>query len=598
MWKSRLFWRIAGAYSLLSILLAVAFVQTIHQHQRQTILSLVEQRLLDSARLLEASPRSYLAASPGPELQTELARLEHVTGVRLTLIAADGLVLGDSQTSPDSMENHIYREEVIEARSQGVGASERDSPTQGVSTVYVAVRVGEPHQVQGYIRAAVPGEVVDSEARFSRWVMWIFAFAVGGISLLITYMLLVHIIRPLETLTLSAEAFGQGNLQKEVQLDSSEEFGTLAKAFNTMSRSLSQRITELDTQRRELEEKKALLETVLGTMIEGVVAVDDDQRILFANRAARPLMDMEARNVIGRRIWESSRLPKVHQSIRQVLRTNEAARVQIENPRSGSIVDLRITRLPATAGNGTMLVMHDITELRKLENMRRDFVTNVSHELKTPLASVQAYTETLLNGAVDEPEVNRHFLKRIESEADRLHTLVLDLLNLSRLESSHSTFELEPVPVAETVHQCLESRSAVAHSQQVSLSTDSRDESLNVWCDQEGLRAILDNLVDNAIKYTPAGGSVRINWTASPEEVCLEVTDTGIGIPPEHQARVFERFYRVDKARSREMGGTGLGLSIVKHWVQLFKGRIQLASQQGKGTTFRVWLPRRPVKIA
>ena len=237
-------------------------------------------------------------------------------------------------------------------------------------------------------------------------------------------------------------------------------------------------------------------------------------------------------------------------------------------------------------------MLHDVSHLRRLENLRREFVSNVSHELKTPLTTIQAYTETLLDGAVDDANINRKFLQRIDEQADRLHRLILDLLSLARIESAEDAYELLPVPVAEIVRVCIDEHQAVATSKGVSLIVEPPPTEVVVWADEEGLLTVLNNLVDNAIKYTAAKGSVTVRWRHDERRAVIEVEDTGIGIPKQHQSRVFERFFRVDKARSRELGGTGLGLSIVKHWVQVFGGTVEVFSELGRGTKFVIRVPR------
>jgi two-component system phosphate regulon sensor histidine kinase PhoR len=249
------------------------------------------------------------------------------------------------------------------------------------------------------------------------------------------------------------------------------------------------------------------------------------------------------------------------------------------------------TRLPGKPCPGVVLVFHDITDLRRLENLRREFVSNVSHELKTPLTAIQAYTETLLSGALEEPQHSRQFVERIEEHADRLHALILDLLRLARLESATDIFDVQAIPLREAVEFCLDEHRPVAQAKNISIEVDAQAEGLRVNADDEGLHTILSNLVDNAIKYTPAGGRVVVRWRAEGATAVVQVEDTGTGIPEEHQARIFERFYRVDKARSRELGGTGLGLSIVKHLTNVFGGTVEVRSQPGRGSVFTVRLP-------
>ena len=239
-----------------------------------------------------------------------------------------------------------------------------------------------------------------------------------------------------------------------------------------------------------------------------------------------------------------------------------------------------------------MIVLHDLTELRRLENVRRELVANVSHELKTPLTVIKGYAETLRLGAVNDPEHNLQFIHRIEEQADRLHELIQDLLQIARLEAGSETFDLGSVPLDELISECASQFADVAATKGVTLATESLLADVAAWADEEGVRTILNNLVDNALKFTPAGGRITMRCLADDESVTVEVQDTGIGIAADDQARIFERFYRVDKARSRELGGTGLGLSIVKHLAQAFGGNVSVESRPASGSTFRVTLSR------
>jgi two-component system phosphate regulon sensor histidine kinase PhoR len=246
--------------------------------------------------------------------------------------------------------------------------------------------------------------------------------------------------------------------------------------------------------------------------------------------------------------------------------------------------------LPGHPCPGAVLVLHDVTELRRLEQLRREFVANVSHELKTPLTSISAYAETLLDGAVDDAEHNRIFLMRIEEQAERLQGLIIDLLALARLDADDSPYELAPVDIGPVLTASVQAHQAVAEAKRVQLEIHPPADELQVFADPEGIRTIIDNLLDNALNYTPAGGQVSVRWTPDADCLQIEVADTGIGIAKEHQARIFERFFRIDKARSRELGGTGLGLAIVKHLCQVFGGSISVTSQMGQGSTFIVRL--------
>jgi two-component system, OmpR family, phosphate regulon sensor histidine kinase PhoR len=408
--------------------------------------------------------------------------------------------------------------------------------------------------------------------------------------------------KPIGELTRAARRVGQEDDElPRVQLDAVGEVAVLGQTFNRMSDRLAERIARLEEDRQQLR-------TILSGMVEGVVALDAEQRILFANDRATTLLELAAQNPVGRRLWEVVRHRALLDVVRHALTHPEPAQQEINwtgsTPR---ILTVHAARLPGAPPRGAVVVLHDTSELRRLERLRQEFVANVSHELKTPLSVIKACVETLLLGAVDDPQHRGVFLERIAEQGDRLYALILDLLSLARIESGDELFELTAVPVGPAVQACLERHHARAGARGQTLTMGggggtfetcptggNGDDGADAWADEEAIDQILDNLVDNAVKYTPDGGRIHVNWRPDGDYVCLEVTDTGIGIPEQDLARIFERFYRVDKARSREMGGTGLGLSITKHLVEALHGTVSATSRVGQGTTFTVRLPRPP----
>jgi len=291
-------------------------------------------------------------------------------------------------------------------------------------------------------------------------------------------------------------------------------------------------------------------------------------------------------------LWELVRNQPVEAAVSQAMKRVGASRCELTLPGTSTrTLAVNVTRIPGAMSTGVILVFHDVTDLRRLENLRSDFVANVSHELKTPLASIQAYSETLLNGALEDEDNNRNFVQTISRQADRLHALIQDMLSLAKFESREEVFDLTTVDIAEVVSLCLERHDRQARQEKVGLQATGPEGAVYVLADGEALQQILDNLIDNAIKYSSPGDQVEVYWTREDQMLIAEVSDTGIGIAPEDQDRVFERFYRVDKARSREMGGTGLGLAIVKHLVNACQGEVELRSTLGEGTTFTIRLP-------
>jgi len=442
----------------------------------------------------------------------------------------------------------------------------------------------------GWLESLVAGGDVEGTVSL----IWSLIAGLLLISMIVLSVLLSRFVASLHALQEGAERLSGGDFQQDVSIETGDEREETADAFNLMSRQLETELKRLTQQKDDVFREGERLRTVLGAMIEGVVAVDNRQQILFANRAAYNIFDLPHREVENRPLVEVIRHPRVHQLVEEVLHHRRLVTIEIDLPRKQLVLSVIASRLPGEPAGGVVMVFHDMTDLRRLENLRREFVSNVSHELKTPLASIQAYTDTLLEGGLEDPAINRKFLERIDEQAERLHMLILDVIKIAQVESGQEMFEMTAIDVAQMVDECVQDHAAVAESKriQIEIRPPEGDAPLHVHADAEGFRTILDNLLDNAIKYTLEEGAVTIGWREDDNRIYLTVSDTGVGISQEHLGRIFERFYRVDKARSREMGGTGLGLSIVKHLTQVFGGGITVESQQGAGSTFTVELPR------
>jgi two-component system, OmpR family, phosphate regulon sensor histidine kinase PhoR len=423
-------------------------------------------------------------------------------------------------------------------------------------------------------------------ASFPYAAVWLTAGVVLAAGAVAMWFCVQRIVAPLSELTKSVRAASASDSGPHLVADNRDEVGVLTGAFDQMQRDLAKRLDQI-------QQNNQRLETVLSSMAEGVLAIGPDKTILLANDAGRQLLDFATPNPVGRSLLEVTRSRPVHEAAAQAFRAVQPVVIEFDAPGvSRRTLSLRATRLPGEPCPGVMIVLHDMTELRRLENLRRELVANVSHELKTPLSAIKGYAETLRLGAVNDSEHNLHFVRRIEEQADRLHELILDILQIARVESGQESFELADVPMADLIEQCGEQFAELAAAKQIQLVVEPPLPDVAVIADEEGLRTILSNLVDNGLKYTSAGGTVAVRVRADEATVTIEVEDTGIGIAEKDQARIFERFYRVDKARSRELGGTGLGLSIVKHLSLAFGGNVSVESQHGRGSTFRVQLPR------
>jgi len=425
---------------------------------------------------------------------------------------------------------------------------------------------------------------------------WVLVVAACVWAAALIWWLGVQIIRPVGALTATAEAVAAGDCRQGVHIANGDELGTLGRAIDRIRRAVELQASQLAA----IDDRQL---TVLDAMVEGVIAVDERQRVVLANPAAGRLFNFRTQAAKGRPLQELVRNYAVSAAAQRALSDGEFQRLEISVAGTEArSFDIHVQPLPGSPGAGAVLVVHDMTELRRLESIRREFIANVSHELKTPLASIKAYTETLRNGAIDEPGTSQRFLSRIEEQSERLHMLIMDMLTLARVESEQRNFEIESVNLAEVAANCLDEHRHSTTTKRISLGIEpgarACEEKHNgaasyyVRADREGLRQILGNLLDNAVNYTPEGGKISVGWEVEGEIIRTCVRDTGIGIKPEDQRRVFERFYRVDTARSRELGGTGLGLAIVKHLAQSFGGSVDVESEPGRGSTFTVSLPR------
>lgn len=587
MWRSRLFWQLFGTYGLLILLTVGLLGYVVGSQAERTELAEIEESLRVKAVLLQEVIRDR-DIDNDRHLLDRLGQLSRDIPTRITFITHDGRVVGESWRDPAELENHADRPEVLQARRNGVGKAVRRSTSVNQDMMYVALATQLPQSKVATVRVAMPLAGIQDKVASLQRLVWTAAALIALLALALAGWLAQRMARPVRELTHGAEQIAGGAYGHRVYVERGDEIGQLTKTFNHMSERLASQFAQLDEDRQQLR-------TVLSSMVEGVVAVDPEHRVLFANERAGQLLEFSTRQAVGRFLWELVRNRSIHEVIRGAMVEGERHDQELTwtGPGARSLA-VHVARLPGASLRGAVLVVHDNTELRRLERLRQDFVANVSHELKTPLAIIQACVETLIDGAVDDANHRGQFLERIADQSTRLHNLIIDLLRLARIESATEAFTREELELATIVHECLDKHRTLAEGKRHRLEVvppPVEQGPIVAWADEEAVRQILDNLVDNAIKYTPEGGSVRVRWGREGDNVLLEIKDTGIGIAPLELPRIFERFYRVDRARSRELGGTGLGLSIVKHLAQAMQGHVRATSQPGEGSTFIVYLP-------
>jgi len=518
--------------------------------------------------------RAALAAVPPDQLNAIAARLHSETGLRVTVIAPDGKVIAESDKKPDELaaiENHLYRHEIQDALRNGAGHARRHSDTIGVDLAYCAVRAP-----QGFVRLALPLHEIAATTGHVQRTVAVASLVVGLLAIPSTYWLTRRIVRPISEMREIAGHVARGDFARQAPEHLSGELGELAGALNDMSR-------QLETRLRELSEEKASLAAVLAGMTEGVLVTDAAGRIRLINRALREQFQLGDES-LGKTALEVFRNVELEQLIAAPGARELTFLTPTERTFAVNAADLRNK-------TGTVVVFHDITRLKQLENVRKEFVANVSHELRTPLSLIKGCIETLLDDPPPDAASAHGFLQTIQRHSRRLELLVEDLLNISALESQRAQLNFAPVALRELAAAVADELAPQARDKNIAVAVEMPPDLSAARADAERLRQVFVNLLDNALKYTPPGGHVAVTARAGAGEIECCIADDGPGIAPEHLPRIFERFYRVDKARSRELGGTGLGLSIVKHIVQSHGGRVWAESRVGEGSRFCFTLP-------
>jgi two-component system, OmpR family, phosphate regulon sensor histidine kinase PhoR len=574
----------------ITIVLAVDFAAGVYLQWK--LRAAQEQRIEDELSRQARAARELLdvglasgALDWSPERVDPIAdRLGRSFDSRVTIIAADGSVLGDSEVETSELhkvDDHSTRPEVLAATGDSCGLSRRYSTTVSTQMLYCAMRFAIGEQ-QGFIRVSTPLSAVDKAVAQLRVILVFGGLLSLGLAIGAGTLAARAMYGRVRELMEAARAMAEGNKKGRLPIASTDEFGGIAGSLNQVSEELERTVKELAAERD-------LFEAVIQSMDEAVLAVDADRRIIAVNRSARELLEVDVQ-IRGHLLLDAVRIPELSDALDHALR-GETRSIDVKLQSGGTLRHLMVRATPQGESGGAVLVMHDVTEIRRLETVRRDFVANVSHELRTPVSVIQANTETLLSGALDEPEQARRFLEAVRRNAERLGQLISDLLDISRIEAGKYKIEMRALSMTSVARSVSKAVSEACRRRGVVFEVEVPDD-LVVRADPGALEQVLVNLVENAVKYGPEGGTVELVAVEQGAAVRIEIRDEGPGIAPDHRRRVFERFYRVDPGRSRHMGGTGLGLAIVKNLTEAMGGDVGVDPREPTGSVFWVRFAR------
>lgn len=580
--RSPLFRKILIGASVLVLAAGILTDFFMSRYTRQSEETAVQKSLHASALLLARE----LESLPLSDLSSWVRRTDSLLSVRVTVVGSNGAVLAESRREPGSMENHLHRPEVQTALRHGLGTAKRHSTSVNKDFLYLAVPASLSSGRPVILRLAAPLETIQSAVSANRSRLLRVTTLIAVAVLATAYFFTRSLTRRIHRIQTAAEDLAAGRLHDSLELpdSGSDELGALAASLQRMAGNLLEMV-EL------VRAESAHRDAILSSMREGVLAVDSSLRITFCNQAFLSAVAASSTPSQGAPLEQIAPDPALLDPLWQALEQAQTVRAKVSFPANpGRSYELWAKPLELNRQQGVLAILHDVTELERLERVRRDFVANVSHELRTPLAAISGYAETLLDGAIDDSLHNRRFLEVIRSNAIRLNNIASDLLVLSELEQHRPAQEpAEPVPLQPVIDTVVRTVESAARLRRIRISASPAPFAVRAL--RFRLEQALVNLVDNAVKFSPEDSEVRIEAASKGDMIEVHVVDHGIGIPQEDLPRIFERFYRVDKARSREAGGTGLGLSIVKHIAELFGGSVRVSSRLGHGSTFTLSLP-------
>ena len=530
----------------------------------------------------EASLPSLLGQGDVPDVLAK--KLGKEIDSRVTIIATNGTVLGDSIEDPLTMENHATRPEVKDALASGIGESTRYSTTLNQQMMYVAVTVNSQGKLLGIARVALPLTTVENSVNHVTRIIILATVIITILAILAAWLIARTTTRPIRQLNRASKGIAAGQLGQKITVQTKDEIGQLAQSFNEMSSNLKTTMGAISTE-------KAKLDNVLSNMADGVIMTNADGNVVLANPAAGKLFGFKEADAVNKPIIEVVHDHEVDEVLKLCLKTSSEKTTQFESGIAKRF--LRAIAVPIDKDgrlSGALLLFQDLTELKNLQTMRRELVGNISHELRTPITGIKAMAETLRDGAIDDRKAAQNFLSRIVGEADRLTQIVTELTQLSRIETGQAELKMESINLNALIGDVIKEMNPLAERQQVALIKELSPDIPLVQADKDRIQQTIINLVHNAIKFNKPGGKVIISTSNDSKSVTVSVADNGIGISKDDLPHVFERFYKVDKARTG--GGSGLGLAIAKHTIQAHSGEIRAQSEVGKGSTFTFSLPR------
>jgi len=576
-------WRIAFPQLGLFLLILLGLLVYLSGFLRGIYIDTLETRLKAECQLLARETLKLEQTAPTSAALEEYARETGGSlGLRFTIINIDGTVLGDSDVDPATMENHLTRHEVQQALSQGFGSSARKSATTGINTLYVAVPIRSGTKITGIVRLAIPVANVDATVRGLQDTLSITLGIAAILSLVFSFLAVRRTTQPLEELTQAARQVAAGTLHTTLLPVSGDEVGQLTNAFNTMT-------SQLRSQFESLRGEREKLSAVLSRMTDGMAILDDQGSVIMLNPAAEHIFGIREDHALGHSVAEVFRHHQLFDLWQRCRDSGQSDAVTVEIGLERTYLQAVATPLGESLRGSTLLLFQDLTRLRRLETVRRDFVANISHELRTPLASLQALSETLQEGALEDPAAGRRFLGLMQTEIDTINQIIRELLELSMIESGKVPLSVQPVEPALLWNQAVVRMRMQAERAGLSLENRCPENLPRVAADSPRIEQVMMNLMHNAVKFTPPGGMITVSAVQREKEVEFSIRDTGVGISTEDLPRIFERFYKAD--RSRSGGGTGLGLAIARHIVEAHGGRIWAESTEGMGSTFFFTLP-------